>query len=259
MKKNEDGEIIMKYAIITGSSKGLGASITKRILQEGFGVYSISRTENHELMNLASEKQLFYRHFPCDVSDTKSLENTVVAIIERLKMDIVDELWIFNNAGVVEPIETIGNLNTKSVELNIQINLLAPILISNLLIQHLKALKLMIVNITSGAGERPIHGWSTYCSTKAAINMFTQTAALEQKNSNGNHTIIGFSPGIMDTDMQETIRSSSKEAFHDIERFQSYKEDGLLRSTDTVAGALVDLLLSEKIESGTIYSVNQLI
>jgi benzil reductase ((S)-benzoin forming) len=250
----------LKYAIITGASKGLGASITKRLLQEGFGIFSISRSESQELRDLATNSQLFYKHFSCDLSDAKSLENTFLTIIDNMKqVEIVDELWVFNNAGVVEPIETVGNLDAASVELNIQINLLAPILISNLLIQHLNAFNLTIVNVTSGAAERPIHGWSTYCSTKAAVNMFTQSTALEQKSANNHHSIIGFSPGIMDTDMQQTIRSSSKEAFHDIERFRSYKEEGLLRSTDSVACALIDLLLSGKIESGTIYNVNQLI
>lgn len=250
----------MKYAIITGASKGLGASITKRLLQEGFGIFSISRSESQEIRDLAATTQLFYRHFSCDLSDAKGLENTFLKIIDNMKqVEMVDELWVFNNAGVVEPIETVGNLDAASVELNIQINLLAPILISNLLLQHLNATKLTIVNVTSGAAERPIHGWSTYCSTKAAVNMFTQSAALEQNTENHHHSIIGFSPGIMDTDMQQTIRSSSKEAFHDIERFRSYKEEGLLRSTDSVAGALIDLLLSGKTESGTIYNVNQLI
>jgi benzil reductase ((S)-benzoin forming) len=89
--------------------------------------------------------------------------------------------------------------------------------------------------------------------------MFTETAALEQQTAGSSHKIIAFSPGVMDTDMQDVIRSSAKEDFHDLEKFQTYKEKGMLRDTDTVANALIDLLLKKEIESGKIYYVNDLI
>lgn len=232
----------MKYAIITGASKGLGAAIATRLLEEEFGIFSVSRKEKEDLRKHAEKQNLFYAHFPCDLSDPKSIEITFSEIAEKL--GDTEELWVFNNAGVVEPIEIVGKLDTESVVQNLNVNLLAPILITNLLTQRLAKSKATFINVTSGAAERPIHGWSTYCSTKAAVNMFTQAGALEQETSNGKHVMIGFSPGIMDTDMQQTIRSSSKEAFHDIEKFKSYKEEGQLRSAATVANGLIDLLLS---------------
>ncbi|TKC15374.1 (S)-benzoin forming benzil reductase [Robertmurraya kyonggiensis] len=247
----------MKFAIITGASKGLGAAIATRLLGEDFGIFSVSRMENEDLRKHAEEQNLFCAHFPCDLSDPKSIEITFSEIVEKL--GDTDELWVFNNAGVVEPIEKVGKLDTESVVQNLNVNLLAPILITNLLTQRLAKSKVTFINVTSGAAERPIHGWSTYCSTKAAVNMFTQAGALEQETSKGKHVMIGFSPGIMDTDMQQTIRSSSKEAFHDIEKFKSYKEEGQLRSAATVANALIDLLLSGSIVNGEIYHVNKLI
>lgn len=247
----------MKYAIITGASKGLGAAISTRLINEEFGIFSVSRKENEDLRKLAEDKKLFYAHFRCDFSDPKSIEITFTEIVRKLSG--TNELWVFNNAGVVEPIETVGKLAPESVVQNLNINFLAPILITNLLTQRLAKSKVTFINVTSGAAERPIHGWSIYCSTKAAVNMFTQVGALEQETSNGNHVMIGFSPGIMDTDMQQTIRSSSKEAFHDIEKFKSYKEEGHLRSADTVANALIDLLLAGKVVNGEIYHVNKLI
>ncbi|WP_449620389.1 (S)-benzoin forming benzil reductase [Robertmurraya sp. Marseille-Q9965] len=247
----------MKYTIITGASKGLGAAIATRLLDEEVGIFSVSRKENEELRKHAFAKNLFYEHFPCDLSDPKNIEATFSEVVEKLGG--TDELWVFNNAGVVEPIETVGKLDTESVVQNLNVNLLAPILITNLLTQRLTEAKITFVNVTSGAAERPIHGWSTYCSTKAAVNMFTQAGALEQETSNGKHIMIGFSPGIMDTDMQQTIRSSSKEAFHDIEKFKSYKEEGQLRSAEAVAKALVDLLFSGRVVNGEIYHINKLI
>lgn len=89
--------------------------------------------------------------------------------------------------------------------------------------------------------------------------MFTQTAALEQAEKNSNNKIIAFSPGVMDTDMQETIRSSSKDAFKDLERFKDLKESNKLLKAEAVADALVDLVLKGESESGRVYSINELI
>ncbi|WP_284522309.1 SDR family NAD(P)-dependent oxidoreductase [Cytobacillus pseudoceanisediminis] len=169
-----------------------------------------------------------------------------------------ETLYVFNNAGVIDPIGTAGNLDHAALIQNAHVNLIAPIMISNILMREVSS-EMTIVNITSGAAERPIQGWSAYCSTKAGINMFTETAALELQTAGSSHKVIAFSPGVMDTAMQGTIRSSAKEAFHDLEKFQAYKEKGMLRDTETVANALVDLLLQKEIESGKVYYVNDLI
>ncbi|MDZ5472180.1 (S)-benzoin forming benzil reductase [Bacillus sp. 31A1R] len=249
----------MKYAIITGSSKGLGASIAERLIKENVNIVSVARTENEGVRKLAAEKDLFYKHFTCDLSKVDEVDLVFSEISDIIFSGNTEEVLLVNNAGVIEPIDKVGNLDTNKVNINIQVNLLAPIVISNLFLQKAKDCKLTIVNVTSGAGERPIQGWSTYCSTKAALNMFTKTTALEQQSEQSKHVIIGYSPGIMDTDMQVEIRSSSKDSFHDIETFKGYKEQGLLRSADVVANALVDLLISGDVQSGTIYNVNELL
>lgn len=89
--------------------------------------------------------------------------------------------------------------------------------------------------------------------------MLTETVSLELSNKHSRHQVIAFSPGVMDTDMQGEIRSSSKEAFADVESFQRYKEEGMLRSTDTVASALLNLVTESDIESGKLYHVNDLL
>ncbi|MBP3041409.1 (S)-benzoin forming benzil reductase [Bacillaceae bacterium Marseille-Q3522] len=252
----------MSLAIITGASRGLGASIAKRMLKEDIGIISLARNENHDLKKLAETSDLFYQFYACDFSDQASLESTIDKVASFILSSNPDHIYMFNNAGVVEPIHTAGNMDENLLLRNIQINLTAPLYICNELLKTVKntEMKLDIVNVTSGAAKNPYHGWSAYCSTKAGVNMFTETVALELKNSGQPHRIIAFSPGIMDTEMQGVIRSSSKEAFVEIERFQGFKEKGSLRHPDKVADALVDLiLLSDQVESGKVYNVNDLI
>src|SRR5690625_5748465 len=95
-----------------------------------------------------------------------------------------------------------------------------------------KELSFYGVNITSGAANRPIYGWSAYCSTKALINRYTETVALEQHTLKTENKVFAFSPGVMDTNMQAEIRSTDSASFKDVEQFIQYKKDDQLRHTD---------------------------
>lgn len=251
----------MNYAIVTGASKGLGAAAAKQLLADGLNVISVSRSANDELKELANTSQGEYNHFTCDLTNSSEVETVFSEIAGRVFFGNPENIYLINNAGMVDPIETAGNLDHMNTADNVNVNLLAPMIISNIFLEKAKSStgRLVIANVSSGAGSRAIQGWSVYCSTKAGINMFTQTVALELENEKSRHKVFAFSPGIMDTDMQSTIRSSSKSAFQDVETFQKYKKEGMLRDADTVAGALVKVLRSDNIENGKIYQINALL
>jgi benzil reductase ((S)-benzoin forming) len=251
----------MKYAIITGSSKGLGEAISKKMLEEKVNVIGVSRSDNEELKNMAKQAGVDYHFYPCNLASTSEIGSVFQKISELAFGGQTDEVYLINNAGIIEPIEITGDLDEQALLTSVQVNLTAPIQICNLILRKAKVsnIPLSIVNVTSGAAERPVHGWSLYCSTKAGINMFTRTTGLELGDQQNQFKMIGFSPGIMDTDMQSTIRSSSERAFAEIEKFKDFKEKGMLRSPRVVATALVKLVLEGTVENGKIYYVNDLL
>lgn len=61
----------------------------------------------------------------------------------------------------------------------------------------------VIVNLSSGAAHRALEGWTAYCVGKAALAMLTNSLALETRAR-----VYGFSPGVVDTEMQSEIRAS---------------------------------------------------
>jgi NAD(P)-dependent dehydrogenase (short-subunit alcohol dehydrogenase family) len=63
-----------------------------------------------------------------------------------------------------------------------------------------------IINVSSGAAHRPLPGWSAYCAAKAGLAMLTRALAAEYGEQ--GIRVFGFAPGIVDTDMQATIRAS---------------------------------------------------
>lgn len=246
----------MKYAIVTGVSKGLGASIAAYLLEAGVHVFGLSRSGNDGLYVTASENNMQYEHLSCDLSSKESLVETVNMIQEQLQKRDVGELYVVNNAGVVEPIKQATDIELEDWYHHYQVNVFSPIYIVSTLLKNAGDIDVFGVNITSGAAEKATYGWSAYGSAKASLNMFTKTLALELEHTNSNNKVFAFSPGIMDTDMQVQIRNQDKDTFRDVDTFRKYKESDALSTTRQVASILVDILTDEvNIESGKIYSV----
>lgn len=251
----------MKYFIITGTSKGLGESVVKQLLHENHTLFCVSRKQNNELKQLAQDKHVNLYYFSCDLQKLEEVEKMMDKILGSIDSEKAEGIYLINNAGIVEPIKPVGKASNKEIEASIRVNLVAPMILTSTFIQSTESIQAnkVVVNVSSGAANQPKCGWSVYCSTKAGLDMFTKAAGLEQSSSQYPTKVISFSPGIMDTDMQKTIRSSEKDDFADVETFQQYSESGMLRTPDFVAEVLTKLMVSETIENGRVYDIKTLI
>ncbi|MFC4354979.1 aminoglycoside 6'-N-acetyltransferase [Chryseomicrobium palamuruense] len=251
--KTIGGSQMMDCVVITGSSKGLGEGLVESFVEKGIPVIGISRTESATQSGVTS---LLY-----DLSKSGVPLTATEHVWQEIEKIGAKRVTVIHNASVIDPIERVGNLDPDRLETAFRVNVMAPMLMTNSLFQHARGtdVQLTIVNVTSGAGSRPISGWSVYNSTKAAINMHTEVAGLELEQSQSSHRVIAYNPGVMDTGMQETIRSSSADAFADLGRFKELKEKGDLRSPRTVADALRDLLFAGDVTNGEIYLVTDLL
>lgn len=248
----------MKFAIVTGVSRGLGEAVAKLFLESGVSVLGISRNANDYLQKIAEQHHVSYEHFSCDLGKTAEVEQTIAIMSEFIFNHEPTKLYLVNNAAVLEPIDQAMNIKGEELAFHVHVNTVAPMMLMNafLLQATEKDIPFIGVTVTSGAAERPVYGWSAYCSSKASINLYTETVALEQKETKTGNKVIAFNPGVMDTNMQEKIRSSSSDEFRDVERFKDYKKNNDLQDVLTVGGVLVDILLDESnVENGKIYNV----
>lgn len=235
-------------------------SIASMLLEKGNTLFCLSRKQNNELKNAAKDKGVSLYYFSCDLQKVEEVERVMEKIFSAIDFSAANGIYLINNAGMIDPIKKAGSSSAAELTSNVSINLLAPMLLTSFFIRNTAAIsaKKIIVNISSGAANRPVFGWSSYCSTKAGLDMYTKTIALEQALEENPVQVISFSPGVMDTDMQVKIRSSNKDDFSDVEQFLAFHESGKLRKTDFVAGKLLDLLSSNSLESGKIYDIKQL-
>lgn len=224
----------MNVYVITGASKGIGFELAKQLSEAGHFVIGVARTES-ELESV--------KFIQADLSKTEKLESLMHEVLAEVPQNAIT-FTLINNAGMVEPIGSIGSVNSEEMSKAIAVNLTAPMIISNEFISKLKDFECSkrIVNVSSGAGRNAYEGWGTYCATKAGLDHFSRVVAIEQVNAENPVEIVSIAPGIIDTGMQDTIRSSNEEAFPLLNKFIDYKEQGLLSSAEQTAEKLISFM-----------------
>lgn len=247
----------MKHFIITGHSKGLGAGITSSLIAPGHHIHGISRTDSQQLKNDSLSKGGQYSFHPYDLSETDRIDQLVSMVFDHFEEDNVEGLYLINNAGVIEPIGPMEALAAGEVKKHIDINLVAPYILINEFIKQSKKYKTekRVLNISSGAASNPYPGWSAYCAGKAGLEMVTRCAANEQKEVDYPVKVISVAPGIIDTDMQTTIRSTSEEQFVLRQKFVELKEKGLLVKPEVAGKKLAEIIQANVFENGLITDI----
>lgn len=204
-----------KVAVITGASRGLGRGLAETFLERGLhvGVCARNRPDVEHERSLAAS---------VDVTDEGAVSRFADQVVRRFgRID----LWI-NNAGVLEPIGPVRSLESAAVARHLEINVLGVLHGTQAFVRVVRegagpsGGRGVLINVSSGAARNAYEGWGAYCAGKAAVDRLTEVVALEEADH-----ICAFSvaPGVIDTDMQATIRSKTEEQFPMVERFREMK------------------------------------
>ncbi len=194
-----------KQVIVTGASRGIGAATAVALGAAGAVVVLAARdgrlaaTVAAQIVAMGGEAEAV----ACDVSDGAAVKQLIADA--RRRFGPIDAL--INNAGVIEPIADIADGDPAAWARGIQINLVGPYnMIRAVLPAMLAAGAGTIVNVSSGAADRPLEGWSAYCAAKAGLAMLSRSIALEAAASGVR--VFDFRPGTCDTEMQAAVRAS---------------------------------------------------
>ncbi|MCE9501076.1 MAG: SDR family oxidoreductase [Leptospira sp.] len=155
----------MKTGIITGASSGIGLSIARKLISKGYKIYGIARS--FENTNYSDKN---FIRIVCDVSD---IPNVTKGIKEILSSGDQISLLI-NNAGVgyFGPHE---DSKIESLEEMVKTNLLAPVIITKLLLKELKKNSGYLIFISSITALRPSPVGAAYSATKAGLTKFSES------------------------------------------------------------------------------------
>lgn len=223
----------MRRVVITGVSRGLGAALLDRLLDlPDTAVTAIGRRFTEEQRSGAGERLTL---LTADLSDPAALPS-----VERLAaaLDGGQDAVLLHNAGVIQPVGPIGTLPAGELAAAVAVNLTAPMLLTNAFLAAVPAStrRVRLLFISSGAAHRPIEGWSAYCTTKAGAEAFFAVVSAEAARRDPRVTVGVISPGVIDTDMQATLRAAE---FPEHDRFVRWHRSGELRSPRVVAAEIV--------------------
>jgi benzil reductase ((S)-benzoin forming) len=237
----------MDLYIVTGASRGIGLAIAKYAAGLGEAqLLAISRSGLPEKIAGAQDVK-------ADLGERDGRRRAAEALATKLREREWTNAVLFNNAARVEPVAPLERCDPDELAHNIDLNLLAPlVLMQAFLASSSTAKKRAVVNISSGAGRAPVFGWTGYCSTKAALDMATRVAEVEAE-ANGTHVrFTSLAPGMVDTAMQGVIREQSDDDFHGVERFKRMKAEGTLQNAQDVARKIVDLERAGRMPAGVV-------
>jgi 3-oxoacyl-[acyl-carrier protein] reductase len=185
-----------KVAIVTGSSKGIGAEITKHFAAEGAAV----------VVNYSSSKEAAERV----VTEIKNKDGKAVAVhanlakkadIERLFAETIKAFGrldiLVNNAGVYE-FASIEEVTEVHFHKQFDLNVLGLILASQQAVKHFGSAGGSIINISSVASTSTPPNTSVYSGTKAAVDAVTR--ALAQELGARNIRVNAINPGMVETE-----------------------------------------------------------
>jgi benzil reductase ((S)-benzoin forming) len=225
----------MHYFIITGSSRGLGKALAEAALQQpDTAVLGVCRhaTITHER----------YTHQPLDLSDMLAVQNNLHKVFPARPN--AQSITLINNAAVLGEIGYLGEQQNEHFEFVFDVNTVAPAMFMNTFLSAYAGLSIprTILNISSGAAQRAVDGWGAYSASKAALDALSRTAQKEQDLRGSGIRIRSLSPGILDTTMQEHIRTADERSFSEAGKFAGFHATGRLSEPKAVASKILSWL-----------------
>ncbi|MER5747920.1 SDR family oxidoreductase [Streptomyces sp. NPDC059913] len=192
----------MSTHVITGAGSGIGAAVTRRLLERGDETVLIARDAGRarELAELHPGARTL-------VGDLSNPDRLSWALAHQKMPERVDSL--LHVAGTVE-LGPVGELTPKAWHLQLNANLVAPAELTRLLLPQLRVAQGHVVFVNSGAGLAAHAEWSAYAASKHGLKALADSLRHEE-HGNGVR-VTSVYPGRTATPMQAKVhRQEGKE------------------------------------------------
>lgn len=209
-----------KVWFVTGASKGLGLSLVKKLLTEGYKVAATSRKKS-DLISAIGEKSTHFLPIEMNIVEDKNVASAIAETANYFqKIDVV-----VNNAGYTQ-VGTIEELSDDEVRKNFDVNVFGILNVIRNTMPYFRAQKSgHFFNISSMAGySGGFAGWASYTGSKFAVAGITESLAVEAKEFGIKTTLVY--PGHLRTNFLE--KGSIMSAKNPIDDYVSVRQSELL-------------------------------
>lgn len=194
-----------KIALVTGASRGIGASIAHELGKQGFAVIGTATTDEGAQKISQSLAAVGGKGVNLNVTDGAAVD----ALIDQISKDHGGLHVLVNNAGITRDMLAM-RLKDDDWDAVIDTNLKAVFRLSRAVIRPMMKQRWgRIINITSVVGAAGNPGQANYAATKAGVAGMTR--ALARELGSRQITVNCVAPGFIDTDMTATLSTEQQQ------------------------------------------------
>ena len=204
-------ELTGKVALVTGSSRGIGAGIARGLMECGarcvINYVADPQGRNKSDAQKVSADLGGVPMIQCDVGDGQQ----VSAMMQQVRSEMGGLDILVNNAGIIRD-RTLKKMTEEEWESVIRVNLTGTFHC----LRHATTILRdngRILNLSSVTGIMGLFGQANYAASKAAIIALTRTAAREMAKQ--GITVNAIAPGFIDTEMTQTMPPQVTQQFLD--------------------------------------------
>ncbi|KAK6357870.1 hypothetical protein TWF730_007227 [Orbilia blumenaviensis] len=248
--------------ILTGAGRGIGLAILQHLLSLPTppNILAVTRTITPALKSLSATHPSSSSDLETISIDLSTPPQELTSDIKSLIIDVAISRWgridtLILNHGTLDPVKKIVDSDGEEWERTFRTNFLSNVEIVRAGMGELRRKGGRVVMVSSGAAVGAYTGWGAYGASKAALNHFNQTLALEEPDV----TTVAIRPGVVDTDMQKALREVHGSVMKPEEhaKFVNLKKSGGIVKPEDVGAVLGNLgMRAEKSLSGKFLTWN---
>ena len=213
----------MKYALVTGGSRGIGRAISIKLAKQGYHVlvnYQSNETEANKTVTLIEEAGGQATTLKFNVGNKEEVEKVLGGWVEGNKEKVIEVL--VNNAGIRKDF-LMMMMPEEEWHQVLRTNLDSFYYVTRLVIPGMMFQKYgRIVNVVSLSGVKGMAGQTNYSASKAGV--IGATKALAQEVGRRGLTVNCVAPGFIKTEMTEGIEESHFRSLIPVQRFGEAEE-----------------------------------
>jgi 3-oxoacyl-[acyl-carrier protein] reductase len=213
----------MKYAIVTGGSRGIGKAVSMKLSSLGYHILLNYRANDAEALTTKSEIEALGGEttlLKFDVSNKQEVENTLVDWLKK-NPDAYVEILV-NNAGIKDDVLMMW-MTDQQWESVIDTNLNSFFYVTKTILDKMLMQKYgRIINIVSLSGLRGLPGQMNYSAAKAGV--IGATKVLAQEVARRGITVNAIAPGFIKTDMTQELNEKDFKSVIPVQRFGTVEE-----------------------------------
>jgi NAD(P)-dependent dehydrogenase (short-subunit alcohol dehydrogenase family) len=238
------GELNMELFILTGASRGLGRAMAETLVAADRLLLTISRRPDASLQTLAAARGAALEQWALDLAHGAGAAARLETWLRKQDPTRFSAATLINNAGLLGQVGPLQDADAETTAAALRVGLEAPALLAAAFLRATDAwgVPRKVLNVSSGAGRRAIAGWSVYCAAKAGLDQLSRVMAEDEARRPSGAKVVSLAPGVIDTDMQASVRAADASGFPDRPRFMEMKASGQLASAEDAAARVLAYL-----------------